>query len=357
MLPAAAHGTTRRDRGPAQPVREYRRGKMRYRRLGRTDLFVSALSFGSHTDPKYRKPAKRGHTLSNEGQQRRDRLIARALDLGVNTVDVYDNAGQWEPMAGLVKGRRDKVQISLCRQLPGLLGELIDRGAALFGDYVDMYRFYVGDGAGPHESVIEDWDVLRKAKQAGKVRAIGIATHNARMMTACLDALEGLDYIFFPYNFIHARADYARFLPAAIEQNVGLVAIKPLAAGSIVRLDPNARGKSRPENENITLYQRRNTQVLPEVVARLTESLGRLPDETLCQAAMRFVYSRPFITAAIPGMFQEHELDENVAALSRQLKLSCTEQEALESARQVAIATRGRWLPPHYRWLDSQWKV
>ena len=33
------------------PVHEFRRGGMVYRQLGRSDLYVSLLSFGSHTDP------------------------------------------------------------------------------------------------------------------------------------------------------------------------------------------------------------------------------------------------------------------------------------------------------------------
>jgi hypothetical protein len=33
------------------PPREYERGGMVYRRLGRTGMDISLLSFGSHTDP------------------------------------------------------------------------------------------------------------------------------------------------------------------------------------------------------------------------------------------------------------------------------------------------------------------
>jgi aryl-alcohol dehydrogenase-like predicted oxidoreductase len=236
------------------------------------------------------------------------------------------------------------------------LGGIIDDGVRLFGGYVDLYRIYLGDGR-PDDKTLEDWDVLRRAKQAGKVRALGISTHSARMMTACLEELEGLDYIMFPYNFIHAKADYAEFLPAAIKKGVGLIAIKPLAAGSIVKLDPQAKAGSKPENERVMLYQKQDTPILPEVVARLTDSLGRMPEETLCQAALRFVYSQPFMTSAMPGMFQEHELDDNYAALERQQELSRAETDALEAARAVAGATRGKWLPRHYRWLDERWRA
>jgi hypothetical protein len=53
-------------------VSEYRHGGMTYRRLGQTDLDLSLLSFGSHTDPAVRRHAGPGRTvLTEEGQTRR----------------------------------------------------------------------------------------------------------------------------------------------------------------------------------------------------------------------------------------------------------------------------------------------
>lgn len=339
-----------------EPVREIRRGGMSYRRLGQTDLQVSALAFGSHTNPAFKKAGKNSSVLTEEGQALRDRQIARALDLGVNMVDTYESDGQWEPMARLVRPKRNKVLVSICRQLPTFVGENIDRASRLFG-HVDLYRIYVGDGSAATDTILEDWDVLRKAKQAGKVRAIGISTHSERMLTSALAELEGLDYVMFPYNFIHARADYSEFLPAAIKKGIGLVAIKPLAAGSIVKLDPQAKAASKPENERVALYQSQDRPLLPAVAAQLTKGLGRQPEESLCQAALRFVYSRPFITCAMPGMFQDHEVEDNYAALTRYLQTGRTETGALDAARR-SITLRGpAWLPHHYRWLDQQWRA
>jgi aryl-alcohol dehydrogenase-like predicted oxidoreductase len=315
-LAGAVGVTPTRAAAGGEPAREIRRGGMSYRRLGQTDLYVSALAFGSHTDPAFKVAGKNATVLTPEGQARRDRQIARALDLGVNLVDTYESDGQWEPMARLVRPKRERVLVSICRQLPMFVGENIDRAARLFG-HVDLYRIYVGGGSAATDSILEDWDVLRKAKQAGKVRAIGISTHSERMLTSALTELEGLDYVMFPYNFIHARADYSEFLPAAIRKGIGLIAIKPLAAGSIVKLDPRAKAGSRPENARVALYQAQDRPLLPAVVAELTRGLGRQPEELLCQAALRFVYSRPFVTCAMPGMFQDHELEENYEALTR----------------------------------------
>ena len=334
----------------ASARREFERGGMVYRRLGQTDMNVSLLSFGSHTDPADRVPAGQGKTiLTPAGQARRDRIIAHAFDLGVNLLDVYASESQWEPAARLVRGRRDKILVSLAHEITP---QDIDRAVKLF-DYVDLYRFaaYAID-----QPVLEKWDLLRKAKEAGKIRAIGVSVHTESLMTMALEELEGLDYVILPYNFIQARAGYSQFLPRALRQGVGLIAMKPLAMGSIMKLDPRARAGAKPEYEAFEMLgQKAGKLVLPAAVAELTASLSRLPDETLCMAAMRFVYSQPFLSAALTGMFEEPLLEDNYKALTRYREMRPEEQSALAAAKRLAGLRGASWLPPQYRWLEEEW--
>ena len=236
------------------------------------------------------------------------------------------------------------------------VGENIDRAAKLYG-HVDMYRIYLAAGKSVSPKDLEDWDVLRKAKKAGKLRTIGISTHSEAVMMSALEEFEDLDYVMFPYNFIHARTDYTDFIPAARKKGVGLIAIKPLSAGSIVNLDPLARPGSKPENHNMRLYRDNHRPLPPAVVSELTKSLERTPDETLCQAALRFVYTRPFMASAMPGMFDDYMVEDNYQALQRSLTLNRDEQSTLKAARKVADAMGPGWLPPHYRWLDREFRA
>jgi aryl-alcohol dehydrogenase-like predicted oxidoreductase len=199
--------------------------------------------------------------------------------------------------------------------------------------------------------------VLRRAKEAGKIRAIGIATHLERVMLDALKELEGIDFLYFPYNFIHARADYSEFLPKAVESNVGLIAMKPLASGSIVQLDPRAKAGAKPEFAELQLWKKGGTPVLPAAVAELTRSLERLPDETLCMAALRFVYSKKFVSTAITGMFDEQWLMDNCEALKSYGERKWEERAALEAAERVAKLSRSEWLKTNYRWLDEEWSA
>lgn len=335
----------------ASPAVEYQRGGMIYRSLGNTGMDVSALSFGSHTDPADRVPVRPGKTmLKPDGQARRDRIITAAFDRGVNLLDVYDSEGQWEPAARVVKGRRDKVFISLAHEITP---EGIDAACRLFG-HVDLYRFHTAE---INDAALCDWDLLRRAREAGKIRAIGIATHIERTMLQALTELDGLDFLFFPYNFIHARADYSLFLPKAIERNIGLVGMKPLASGSIVKLDPRARPGSAPEFEKMQLWQTRNRPILPAAIAELTKTLNRSSDETLCMAAMRFVYGKQFLSTAIAGMFDEQWLIDNHKALATYREQQVEAQAALNAAARLARLSKSEWLPEWYRWLDEEWRA
>jgi aryl-alcohol dehydrogenase-like predicted oxidoreductase len=324
---------------------------MVYRRLGQTGIDISLLSFGSHTDTVDRVPtaAPRKNVLTAQGQERRDRIITRAFDMGVNLLDVYEEEGQWEPAARLVKGRRDKVLISLATENPNLDPE---RAFKLFG-HADLYRLQAQQ---LNDQTLEDWDRLRKAKEAGKIRAIGLASHDQRFLTAALDELEGIDFIFFPYNFIHARGDYSQFLPLAIQRGIGLIAMKPLASGSIMQLDPRARPGAKPEFDRLQLFGSRVRPILPAAVAELTKSLDRMPDETLCMAALRFVFAQRFLATAITGIFQEQLLEDNYRALTSYREKRPEETAALDAARRVAALRGANWLPPHYRWLEEQWR-
>jgi predicted aldo/keto reductase-like oxidoreductase len=337
---------------------EFRRGGMVYRPLGKTGMNVSMLAFGSHTDRAYKLRGGIRNVLNPEGQARRDRQISMAMDLGVNLIDVYEHEGQWEPLAKLLKPKRDKVLVAGAYDNPEFIGQNIDRMAKLYGGYIDLYRIRSETVTFDYK-LLEQWDVLRRAKEAGKIRAIGIACHLEGPMMTALQELEGLDYLMLPYNFIHAKADYSQFLPAATARNIGLVGIKPLAAGSIVGLDPRLKSDSKPENSRFQLFNSTpgSRAILPAAVAELAKSLNQLPDESLPQAAMRYVYSKQFLSCTMAGMVDDQFVKDNHAAMTRYDQMTREEHAALDSARKLTRLAGMSWLPENYHWLEEQWRA
>ena len=353
MLPRPMIGAA-----PSVGTGEFRRGGMVYRPLGKTGMNVSLLAFGSHTDRAYKLRGGIRNVLNAEGQARRDRQISLAMDRGVNLIDVYEHEGQWEPLAKLLKPRRDKVLVAGAYDNPEFIGQNIDRLARLYGGYIDLYRIRSETVTFDYK-LLEQWDVLRRAKEAGKIRAIGIACHLEGPMMTALQELEGLDYLMLPYNFIHAKADYGQFLPAAAERNIGLIGMKALAAGSIVGLDPRLKSSTNPENPNFMLFNSApgSRAILPAAVAELAKNLKQLPDESLPQAAMRYVYSKPFLNSNMVGMTDEQFVKDNCAALTRYDQLTREEHLALDSARRLTRLAGAGWLPENYQWLEEQWRA
>ena len=343
---------------PSVGTGEFRRGGMVYRPLGKTGMNVSRLAFGSHTDRAYKLRGGIRNVLNAEGQARRDRQISMAMDLGVNLIDVYEHEGQWEPLARLLKPRRDKVLVAGAYDNPEFIGQNIDRLAKLYGGYIDLYRIRSETVAFDYK-LLEQWDVLRRAKEAGKIRAIGIACHLEGPMLTALQELEGLDYLMLPYNFIHAKADYSQFLPAAAQRNIGLIGMKPLAAGSIVALDPRLKSDTNPENPDFMLFNSvpGARTILPAAVVELAKSLNQLPDESLPQAAMRYVYSKQFLSCTMAGMFDNQFVKDNCAALSRYDQMTREEHVALDAARKLTLLAGAGWLPENYQWLEEQWRA
>jgi predicted aldo/keto reductase-like oxidoreductase len=338
---------------------QFRRGGMVYRPLGKTGLNVSLLAFGSHTDQVYKLSGGIRNILSAEGQARRDRQISKAIDLGVNLIDVYEHEGQWEPLAKLIKAKRDKLLISGAYDNPEFIGKNIDRLAKLYGGYIDLYRVRSETMTFNTSSLLDQWDVVRRAKEAGKIRAIGIACHMENTMVSALQELEGLEFLMLPYNFIHAKADYLQFLPAAAQRNLGLICIKPLAAGSVVGLDPRLKSAAKSENSRFMLFNSSpgSRMILPAVVAELAKSLNQLPDESLSQAAMRYVYAKPFLSCAMTGMFDDQFVEDNYAALTRYDQMTREEHAALDAAREFTRLAGPAWLPQDYQWLEEQWRA
>ena len=138
-------------------------GKLAYRVLGKTGLKVTTVGYGCMitSDPT---------------------VISRAADMGINYFDTcrsYQN-GQNERMVGAALGakRKDVFLSSKCdeRTGAGILAELDTSLKELNTDHLDVWLLHMKDN--PAQIGDELVEAQRKARQQGKVRFIGMSTHN-----------------------------------------------------------------------------------------------------------------------------------------------------------------------------------
>jgi len=219
-------------------------------------------------------------------------VITRAVDMGINYFDSsrhYQN-GQNERMVGAALGaKRKDVFVSTKADGPwtgpSILEQLDTSLKELNTDHVDVWLLH---GLGSGEQITDELvEAQRKAKQQGKVRFIGMSTHNLpavadRVIEAKLEIVQA------QYNFTSA----AEWAPAIVKLNqagVGLVAMKVMAA----RGGGGRRGGGQP------------------AAAPAAPPAGRMT------AALKWVIKNPVIATTVPSMTDIDQLEQNFAVMGQ----------------------------------------
>lgn len=266
---------------------------MRKRRLGRTGLEVSEIGLGSIP----------------VGQLPRDkalRVLHAALDAGVNYIDtarLYDDSES--KIGEVMRTRRSEVYLatkSANRTREGFLRDLETSLRELGTDYVDVMQIHGINTLAEYEQVFApDGAVagLLEAQRAGKVRFLGFSSHNNEVMERVIP-LGLFDTVLLVYNLaVHHTGE--RVIPLARKHDVGVLVMKPLSGGALVRLTGGAG--------------------------------GGIPAE----AALRFVLGNPDVSCALVGMKYLRDVRE-AARVSRNFAPLSPEEEARYKAAAARLA-------------------
>ena len=182
------------------------------------------------------------YALSQATREEADAVMRDVMDAGVNHFDVAPSYGDAEVCLGPWMSRyRDRFFLgckTMERTKAGVTEELNRSLQRLNTDYLDLYGIHsvnsferleqVTAAGGPLEAILE-------ARDAGRVRFIGITGHVPATLVAALERFD-FDAVTFPYNFIQAaNADYrktmAELLRKCGERNTGVMIIKSIARG------------------------------------------------------------------------------------------------------------------------------
>ena len=259
-----------------------------YRRLGRTNLQISDISFGS--------------AALRPGQED---LVRHALDRGINYFDSaygYTRGAAEKVLGKVFQGMRDKVV--LVSKVEGkadwskqqMMAHLDESLTRLKTDYVDVYMAHAVNDVNRLKS--PEWhEFAELAKKQGKIRFVGMSGH-AGYLVNCLDyALDRdmVDVILVAYNFnqdpeflskltrsvnwIAKQPDLPRVLKKAKELDVGTVVMKTLHGARLNDMRP---------------YETQGT--------------------TFAQAAFRWVLSNADVDALVITMRDRERIDEYLGA-------------------------------------------
>jgi uncharacterized protein len=198
---------------------------MRYVKLGKTGLQISELGFG-------------GIPIIRLDTNTAIQVLRRAHEKGIT---FYDTANAYrdseEKIGRAFYGIREKVVIAtktLQRNAKNATDHLENSLRMLKTDYIDLYQLH-------QISQEKDWqavtapdgalEAVAKARKEGKIRFIGVTSHNLPMAVKLVKT--GLfSTIQFPFNFIEDAAKKELF-HAAREFGMGIISMKPFAGGMI----------------------------------------------------------------------------------------------------------------------------
>lgn len=332
---------------------------MEYRRLGRTDLTVSAICLGTMTWGQ--------QNTQEEGFAQMD----YALEQGINffdTAELYsippraETQGSTERIIGewfKARGTRDRVILAskVCgrggntwfrddgsptRVNRAQVFEAVDKSLKrLQTDHIDLYQIHFPErpmpwGSNPTRAnmasmapatdetpIAEQLAILDEGVKAGKIRHVGLSNESGwgtmRFVTESeMRGLPRVQSIQNAYNLLNRTFETA-LAEIALREDVGLLAYSPLAQGYLT-------GKyldgARPAGARSTLFDRGQRYQVEgaEDAIRQYLALAREAGLDPAQMALAFVTSRAFVTSNIIGATSMEQLRTDIA--SAELTLS-----------------------------------
>jgi len=196
---------------------------MKYVPLGKTDLTVSEFGFGCIPIIRFPKDDSA-------------RVLRHAFERGITFYDTANAYRDSEEKIGIAfSGMRDKVVLAsktLRRGAEEATAQLENSLRMLKTDYLDLYQLHQiaqerdwQEVTGPKGAL----EAALKAKAAGKIRYLGVTSHNLQMALKMVRS--GLfDTIQFPFNLIEEGAK-DELLSASREMGMGFICMKPFGGG------------------------------------------------------------------------------------------------------------------------------
>lgn len=321
---------------------------MEKRRLGKTDIHVTSVCLGTMTWGE--------QNTEKEAHAQLDYALERGINF-IDTAEMYpvpgraETQGRTEKYVGSwIEARKNRDQYilatkivgrsemtwtrdseKLTRQTPAQIDEAIEKSLKrLKTDYIDLYQLHWPDrpinGFGFHsykdyaaDDMVAFEDILgalNRHVEKGNIRHIGLSNE---MGWATMKFLQLAEENNLPrmvsnqcvYSLIARRFDYER-AEMSMREDIGCLAYSPLAMGLLTGKYDDG---NLPKGSRKDLFPNfLGRYVLADEAAQDCNRTARKLGLTPTQFALKFVESRPFVTANIIGATSLEQLAENIDA-------------------------------------------
>lgn len=208
---------------------------MKYRKLGKTGLDVSVLSFGA---------SSLGSVFRETNEEESIRTVHTAVDLGINLIDVspYYGLTKAETVLGKAIAQMDRERFILTTKAgrygadefdfskERILRSVDESLQRLQTDYIDILYLHDIEFA-PFSDVLEGaFPALDELKQSGKIRYFGVSGLPMSVFEKAL-AHKELDSVLSYCHYALNDTSLLDVVPLLEKHGVGLVNASPLAMG------------------------------------------------------------------------------------------------------------------------------
>jgi aryl-alcohol dehydrogenase-like predicted oxidoreductase len=338
--------------------------KMKYRRLGRTNLMVSEISLGGHW--RNRQGGFSWNWFANDKcppdvARNRTDVISKCIECGINYLDITTRA-ECIAYGVALKGRREKMIVGgdnwqlgprrrENRTVEKLLYDVDDCLKHFKLGYFDIWR--VQARMTPPLNTDEEVEVMleafHKLKKQGKAKWFGVTSHTRSWFPHIIEKYPEIAVAMFPFTAQskvidgkeviveqtydippHAgmsakdKQEWSQSIFDSIKKcDVGVCTIKPFSAGAIFKKKP-----------------------FPVVHKGLEE------EHRLARLTLQYILTNEGITSVMVGMTTVHEVDNNVrASYEREKGIAWKDVQWLKRKTDQAWAD----LPKQYEWL-REWE-
>ncbi len=296
---------------------------MHYRKLGNSDLTVSAVGLGCMS---------MSGTYGKSDDVESIAVVHQALDLGMNFIDSSDMYG-WghneELLGRALKGRRDQVVLTTKFgqvQSPDGKGNLVDGrpeyvaracDASLKRLGVDVIDVYYQHRVDPKVPIEDTVGAMARLIDGGKVRYLGLS-EAAPATIRRAHAVHPLSAVQSEYSLLY-RHPAEETLPTCRELGISYIAYSPLGRGFLTgRIQQESDLPADDRRRQHPRFQTQNFDHNVKLVRRL-EEMARAHHATPAQLVLAWLLAQGEDIVPIPGTKRRAYLEENVGALAVQL--------------------------------------